>query len=55
MFIIEYPPPKGGDPVQLKYFKRHPPPPFDFPRNVHISLLDLGPRWMQQDAAVNWG
>ena len=51
---FQYPPPKGGDPVQLKYFKPHPPP-FDFPRNVHISLLDLGPRWMQQDAAVNWG
>ena len=28
MFIYNvyiYPPPKGGDPVQLKYFKRHPP------------------------------
>ena len=32
-----YPPPKGGEPVQLKYFKRHPRPPFDFPRFVHIS------------------
>ena len=45
---------RGGTPCNWN-ISSGTPPPFDFPRNVHISLLDLGPRWMQQDAAVNWG
>jgi hypothetical protein len=54
MYMVFYTHPQGGGPRATEIFQAAPPP-FDFPRNVHISLLDLGPRWMQQDAAVNWG
>ena len=45
-FTSTYPPPKGGDPVQLKYFKRHPPPLSIFHAlctSAIGALLDLGP------------
>ena len=46
LFYQHIPTPEGGDPVQLKYFKRHAPPLSIFHAlctSAMGALLDLGP------------